>query len=44
MGENDWGKLGLVPMGKAMLSETLIQFSGEGRGCVASCFGLWQPP
>ena len=28
----------------AMLSESLIQFSGEGRGCVASCFGLWQPP
>ena len=30
MGENDWGKLGLVPMGKAMLSETLIQFSIDG--------------
>ena len=36
MGENDWGKLGLVPMGKAMLSETLIQFSIDGQDCVPS--------
>ena len=28
------GKLGLVLMGRAMLSKSLIQFSVDGRGCV----------
>ena len=34
----DWlrGKLGLVLMGRAMLSKSLPQFSVEGRGCVPS--------
>ena len=34
----DWlrGNLGLVLMGKAMLSKSLIQFSVDGRGCVPS--------
>ena len=34
----DWlrGKLGLVLMGGAMLSKSLIQFSVDGRGCVPS--------
>ena len=27
MGDIDWGKLGLVLMGEAMLSNSLIQFS-----------------
>ena len=31
-----WGKLGLVLMGGAMLSKSLIQFSVDGRGCVPS--------
>ena len=30
------GKLGLVLMGKAMLSKSLIQFSVDGQGCVPS--------
>ena len=30
------GKLGLILMGGAMLSKSLIQFSIEGRGCVPS--------
>ena len=30
------GKLGLVLMGRTMLSKSLIQFSIEGRGCVPS--------
>ena len=30
------GKLGLVLMGGAMLSKSLIQFSVDGRGCVPS--------
>ena len=29
-----WGKLGLVLMGRAMLSQSLIQFSVDGQGCV----------
>ena len=33
MGENDWGKLGLIPMGKA---KTLIQFSIDGQHHVPS--------
>ena len=37
MGETDRsGKLGLVPMGGAMLSKSLIQFSVDGQGCVPS--------
>ena len=36
MGETDWRKLGLVLMGRAMLSKSLIQFSVEGWGCVPS--------
>ena len=33
----DWGeKLGLILMGRAMLSKSLIQFSFEGWGCVPS--------
>ena len=31
-----WGKLGLVLMGGAMLSQSLIKFSIDGRGCVPS--------
>ena len=30
------GKLGLVLMGRAMLSKSLIQFSVNGQGCVPS--------
>ena len=30
------GKLGLVLMGRAMLSKPLIQFSVDGQGCVPS--------
>ena len=37
MGETDCGgKLGLVLMGRAILSESLIQFSVDGQGCVPS--------
>ena len=37
MGDTDLGgKLGLVLMGGAMLSKSLIQFSVDGRGCVPS--------
>ena len=40
MGETE-GKLGLVLMGGAMLSKSLIQFSVDGRGSVPSLlFGL----
>ena len=38
MGETDWGKLGLLLMGRAMLSKSLIQFSVDGRGCAPSLF------
>ena len=31
-----WGKLGLVLMGGAMLSKSLIQFSVDGQGCIPS--------
>ena len=31
-----WEKLGLVLMGGVMLSKSLIQFSGDGQGCVPS--------
>ena len=42
MGDIDWGKLGLVLMGEAMLSNSLIQFSVDGRSCVPSLlFDLW---
>ena len=37
MGETDpRGKLGLVLMGRAMLSKSLIQFSVDGWSCVSS--------
>ena len=36
MGETDRGKLGLVLMGGAMFSKSLIQFSVDGQGCVSS--------
>ena len=36
MGETDWGKLGLVLLGRAMPSKFLIQFSFDGQGCVPS--------
>ena len=36
MGEIDWGELGLVLMGGAMLSKSLFQFSVDGWGCVPS--------
>ena len=36
MGETDRGKLGLVLMGGAMHSKSLIQFSVDGWGCVPS--------
>ena len=32
----EWEKLGLVLMGRAMLSKSLIQFSVDGQGCVPS--------
>ena len=36
MGETDRGKLGLVLMGVATLSKSLIQFSVDGWGCAPS--------
>ena len=36
MGETDRGKLGLVLMGGAMFSKSLIQFSVDGWSCVPS--------
>ena len=41
MGRTDWGKLGLVLMGGAMLSKSLIQFSVDGQGCVPSLLFTW---
>ena len=36
-----WGNLGLVLMGRSMLSKSLIQLSVDGQGCVPSLlFGL----
>ena len=45
MGRTDWGKLGLVLMGGAMHSKSLIQFSIDGTGC-ACClaWGQIDPP
>jgi len=41
MGDTDWGKLGLILMGGAMLSKSLIQLFVDGWGCVPSLlFGL----
>ena len=39
----DWlrGKLGLVLMGRAMLSKSLIQFSIDGWSCVPSLLFTW---
>ena len=31
-----WGRLGLVLMGRAMFSKSLVQFSVDGQGCVPS--------
>ena len=31
-----WGRLGLVLMGRAMLSKSLVQFSVDAQGCVPS--------
>ena len=36
-----WGKLGLVLMGGAMPSKSLIQFSLDGWGCVPSLLFTW---
>ena len=36
-----WGKLGLVLMGGAMLSKSLIQFSDDGWSCVHSLLFTW---
>ena len=39
MGKTDWGgKLGLVLMGRAMLSKSLIQFSIKGRAVFSLCY------
>ena len=38
MGETDWGKLGLVLMGGAMLSKSLIQFSVDGGAVFPLCY------
>ena len=40
MGETDW-KLGLVLMGRTMLSKSLIQFSVDGWGCVPFLLFTW---
>ena len=37
------GKLGLVLMGGAMLSKSLIQFSIDGQGCVPSLLSDLRP-
>ena len=42
MGETE-GKLGLVLMGRAMLSKSLIEFSVHGRGCVPSLLFYLRP-
>ena len=36
MGETDWGKLGTVPMSRAMLIKSFIQFSVDGQGSIPS--------
>ena len=41
MGENDWGKLGLVLMGGAMLNKSLIQFSIDGWSCAPCRLFTW---
>ena len=38
-----WGNLGLVLMGGAILSKSLIQFSVDGWHCVPSCYLAWGP-
>ena len=35
------GKLGIVRMGRAMLSKSLIQFSTDGWGCAPFLFVVW---
>ena len=41
MGETVRGKLGLVLMGRAKFSKSLIQFSVDGWGCVPSLLFAW---
>ena len=41
MGETDRGKLGLVEMGWAMLSKSIIQFSVDGCSCVPFLLFTW---
>ena len=36
-----WEKLGLVLVGRALLSKALIQLSAEGWGCTPSLIGVW---
>ena len=43
MGETDWGKLGLVLVGEAMLSKSLSQFSVNGWDCVPSLLFCLRP-
>ena len=44
MGEtDDGGILGLVLIGRAMLSKSLIQFSVDGWSCVPSLLFTWEP-
>ena len=38
-----WRKLGLVLMGGAILSKSLIQFSVDGQDCVPSPLLDWRP-
>ena len=40
-GGRDWGRLGLILMGGAMLSKSLIQFSVDGWNCVPSLLFTW---
>ena len=40
MGETE-GELGLVLMGRSMLSKSLVQFSVDGWGCVPSLLFTW---
>ena len=44
MGETELkGKLGLVLMGRVMLSKSLIHFSVDGQGCVSSLLFYLRP-
>ena len=37
------GKLGLILMGRAMVSKSVIQFSVDGQGCVPSLLFYLRP-